>query len=176
MPLATPPPDAWHAQTPGMRRRLACTDAWTEATVGLEQFVVYITQKPYMRMGAHIHPFKQSTLKNHFKIFLKKPFLSWLMKGLDMQYQVCNSISVVCSAGGSFKMSPVFKRSTLKNDFKFFLKKTFLSWPMRGLDMQYQDCNSISVVCSAGTSFKMDPVFKRSTLRNDFLKKQENHF
>ena len=112
-----------------------------------------------------VHPFKQSTLKNDFKIFLKKPFLSWPMRGLDMQYQDCNSISVVCSAGTSFKMDPVFKRSTLKNDFKEKTRKPFLSCPMRGLGLQFQVCNSISVVCSARTSFKMDPVFKRSTLK-----------
>ena len=70
----------------------------------------------------------------------------------------------------------LFKQSTLKNDFKICLKKTFLSWPMRGLDMQYQVCNSISVVCSAGTSFKMDPVFKRSTLKNDLKKNKKTVF
>ena len=82
------------------------------------------------------------------------------MRGLGMQYQVCNSISEVCSAGRkSFKCqfwTPLFKQSTLKNDLNFFLSKNpFLSTPMRGLGLQYQVRNSISKVCGAGNTFKM---------------------
>ena len=81
------------APTPGLHC-LACTDAWLEATLGLEQLVVYITQKQYMRMGAHIHLFKQSTPKNDFFRKMRKPFFPIPMRALDMQYQVCNSKTV----------------------------------------------------------------------------------
>ena len=47
-----------------------------------------------MRMGAHIHLFIQSTLKKDFFQKSKKPFSPIPMRGLGLQFQVCNSISV----------------------------------------------------------------------------------
>ena len=68
------------------------------------------------------------------------------MRGLGLQFQVCNSVSVVCRNGRNFKISIFDPRLQTKYPKKLLFsknKKTFSSIPMRGRGIQYQVCNSI---------------------------------